>query len=109
MEVKKKLLLLGPLSDEECHPNLPSFHPSSDLVLCMGAVWDFRSGYMVHRFERFRTKGNCMENIFHAYGHTVLIDGQVVTFWPNHIFSSIDWSIHQSSDCSIDWLIDSSI
>ncbi|OQV11401.1 hypothetical protein BV898_14278 [Hypsibius exemplaris] len=77
METKKRVMALGPLNEEENHPNFPSCHPSSEMVVCMGTIWDYRSGGMVHQFERFRTKVKCMENVFHAYGSTVLIDDQV--------------------------------
>lgn len=78
MEKQKKLMLLGPLKEEEKHPNFPSFHSSMEVVIFMGSIWDLRSGSLVHRFDHFGGWGNCVDNVFHPNGTQVLINAEVV-------------------------------
>ncbi|XP_055333753.1 uncharacterized protein LOC129585186 [Paramacrobiotus metropolitanus] len=77
LETQKRVTLLGPLKDEERHPNFPSFHCAEDIVISMGTIWDTRSGQLVHRFDHFGGWGNNVENVFHPNGVHVLMDADV--------------------------------
>ncbi|CAG0880840.1 unnamed protein product [Darwinula stevensoni] len=54
--------------------NKATFHPSDELILCDGVLWDVNSGKLVHKFDKFNQSIN---GVFHPNGREVISNTEV--------------------------------
>ena len=64
--------------------NRATFHPTDDLILNDGVLWDVRSRSPVHKFDKFNQHIN---GVFHPNGQEILANSEIVSL-VLQIFSS---------------------
>lgn len=55
--------------------NRATFHPSDELILNDGVLWDTRSATAVHKFDKFNQHIN---GVFHPNGQEILSNSEIV-------------------------------
>jgi HIV-1 Vpr-binding protein len=55
--------------------NRATFHPSDDLILNDGVLWDTRSASPIHKFDKFNQHIN---GVFHPNGQEILSNSEIV-------------------------------
>ena len=56
--------------------NRATFHPTDDLILNDGVLWDTRSAVPVHKFDKFNQHIN---GVFHPNGQEILSNSEIVS------------------------------
>lgn len=57
--------------------NRATFHPSDDLILNDGVLWDVRSVKPIHKFDKFNRQIN---GVFHPNGQEIVSNSEIVSF-----------------------------
>lgn len=55
--------------------NRATFHPSDDLVLSDGVLWDVRQGRAIHKFDKFNPH---ISGVFHPNGLEIVANSEIV-------------------------------
>lgn len=63
---------------EQYQENQATFHPSDDLILSDGLLWDVRSHAMIHDFEKH---DSCHNGVFHPNGQVMIMDTGIVSYF----------------------------
>ncbi|XP_046446583.1 DDB1- and CUL4-associated factor 1-like isoform X1 [Daphnia pulex] len=82
----KKLLSLTPTTSNNYSKNRATFHPSDELILSDGVLWDAVSGTQIHKFDKLNQS---LSGTFHPNGLEIISSSEVWDIRTYHLLRTV--------------------
>uniref|UniRef100_A0A667WUF5 DDB1- and CUL4-associated factor 1 n=1 Tax=Myripristis murdjan TaxID=586833 RepID=A0A667WUF5_9TELE len=83
---QKTLTLYDPTLANNYKRNCATFHPTDDLVLNDGVMWDVRASRAIHKFDKFNMN---ISGVFHPNGLEVIINTEIWDLRTFHLLHTV--------------------
>ncbi len=82
----RKLMSLTPTTSNNYSKNRATFHPSDELVLSDGVLWDATSGTQIHKFDKLN---QTLSGTFHPNGLEIIASSEVWDIRTFHLLRTV--------------------